>query len=209
MLRIGFIKTRAVGPQNQRAGAGEFFCPAPAKTVAPAARRLDAAGHAISIRPAARIAAGEMRRPMPPGESVIFNPASRRPVRPPGNFKVKSSLRPDPAAASKIKRAIPPGQRAAFKIKGCLRPGQPPAFNLKSGRPAGRERTFNAERLALVKQNQHFRHNSSKSAQNVECGDTSPLWNWETCLPVTKRGHVRALQNGSFAPAMFDSQPQP
>jgi hypothetical protein len=29
---------------------------------------------------------------------------------------------------------------------------------------------------------------------NLECGDTSPLSDWETCLPVLKRGHVRALQ---------------
>jgi hypothetical protein len=29
---------------------------------------------------------------------------------------------------------------------------------------------------------------------NLECGDTSPLADWETCLPVPQRGHVRALQ---------------
>ena len=29
---------------------------------------------------------------------------------------------------------------------------------------------------------------------NLECGDTSPLSDWETCLPAPKRGHVRALQ---------------
>ena len=28
----------------------------------------------------------------------------------------------------------------------------------------------------------------------LECGDTSPLSDWQTCLPVPKRGHVRALQ---------------
>ncbi len=31
--------------------------------------------------------------------------------------------------------------------------------------------------------------------QHLECGDRSPLSNWETCLPVTKRGHVRALHS--------------
>ena len=28
----------------------------------------------------------------------------------------------------------------------------------------------------------------------LDSGDRSPLSHWETCLPVTKRGHVRALQ---------------
>ena len=30
---------------------------------------------------------------------------------------------------------------------------------------------------------------------NLECGDTSPLSDWETCLPVPKRGHIRAVQS--------------
>ena len=30
--------------------------------------------------------------------------------------------------------------------------------------------------------------------ENLECGGTPPLFHWETCLPVPKRGHVRALQ---------------
>ncbi len=29
---------------------------------------------------------------------------------------------------------------------------------------------------------------------HLDCGDTSPLSDWETCLPVPKRGRVRALQ---------------
>ena len=28
----------------------------------------------------------------------------------------------------------------------------------------------------------------------LECGDISPLSDWQTCLPVRKRGHARALQ---------------
>ena len=32
----------------------------------------------------------------------------------------------------------------------------------------------------------------------LECGDMSPLSDWQTCLPVPKRGHVRALQNGDW-----------
>jgi hypothetical protein len=31
----------------------------------------------------------------------------------------------------------------------------------------------------------------------VDCGDTSPLCHWETYLPVTKRGHARALQTAT------------
>jgi hypothetical protein len=31
-------------------------------------------------------------------------------------------------------------------------------------------------------------------AEFLECGDTSPLSDGETCLPVPKRGHARALQ---------------
>jgi hypothetical protein len=28
----------------------------------------------------------------------------------------------------------------------------------------------------------------------LECGDRSPLSDWQTCLPVTKRSHACALQ---------------
>jgi len=36
-------------------------------------------------------------------------------------------------------------------------------------------------------------------ARRLECGDMSPLSDWQTCLPVPKRGHVRALQRLSTA----------
>jgi hypothetical protein len=36
-------------------------------------------------------------------------------------------------------------------------------------------------------------HPRREEAGPVECGDRSPLSHWETCLPVPKRGHVRAL----------------
>jgi hypothetical protein len=35
--------------------------------------------------------------------------------------------------------------------------------------------------------------------QRVECGNTLPLSHWETCLPVPKRGHVRARQVAASA----------
>jgi hypothetical protein len=31
----------------------------------------------------------------------------------------------------------------------------------------------------------------------LECGDKSPLSDWQTCLPVPKRGRARALQNSA------------
>jgi len=34
----------------------------------------------------------------------------------------------------------------------------------------------------------------------LECGDMSPLSDWQTCLPVPKRGRARALQIGPSAP---------
>ena len=36
-----------------------------------------------------------------------------------------------------------------------------------------------------------------RSVRVWECGDKSPLSHWETCLPVPKRGRVRALHSGS------------
>jgi type II restriction enzyme len=35
----------------------------------------------------------------------------------------------------------------------------------------------------------------AKRPATLDCGDMSPLSHWETCLPVPKRGHARALQN--------------
>ncbi len=40
---------------------------------------------------------------------------------------------------------------------------------------------------------------------DLECADTSALWNWATCRPVGKRRHVAALQIKTppkFPPAM-------
>jgi prepilin-type N-terminal cleavage/methylation domain-containing protein len=34
----------------------------------------------------------------------------------------------------------------------------------------------------------------SRARRNLECGDRSPLWNWQTCLPVPKRGQTRPIQ---------------
>src|SRR5262245_43572809 len=39
----------------------------------------------------------------------------------------------------------------------------------------------------------------SFSKEILDCGDRSPLWNWQTCLPTGKRGHVRALHTNRFA----------
>jgi hypothetical protein len=37
------------------------------------------------------------------------------------------------------------------------------------------------------------------AATSLDCGDTSPLSAGETCLPVPKRGHARALQVSHFS----------
>jgi hypothetical protein len=42
----------------------------------------------------------------------------------------------------------------------------------------------------------------------LECGDKSPLWNWQTCLPVPKRSQACALQMlcRLYFPADFGNQ---
>ena len=52
---------------------------------------------------------------------------------------------------------------------------------------AGQNAPFYPVRAAFLPQNQRF------ARPAVDCGDTSPLSDWETCLPVPKRGHARAL----------------
>jgi len=36
-------------------------------------------------------------------------------------------------------------------------------------------------------------HMRFSALPSLECGDVSPLSDWQTCLPVPKRGHARAL----------------
>jgi hypothetical protein len=45
--------------------------------------------------------------------------------------------------------------------------------------------------------------NFTDRPSTLECGDMSPLCNWETCLPVTKRGHARALQVAAAFVCLF------
>jgi hypothetical protein len=53
--------------------------------------------------------------------------------------------------------------------------------------PAGRD-----ERLCAGKPGTSMRVKPGQRL-DLECGDKSPLSDWETCLPVPKRGRVRAL----------------
>ena len=45
----------------------------------------------------------------------------------------------------------------------------------------------------------HQNLQAKRCGSDLACGDTSPFFHWKTCLPVAKRGHVRALQIRTLA----------